>query len=154
MANVIILIFLFSFCSNLISCNWNARGDWSYNLPNGYKIMRVNSTDIVLVASDYCLIDEKGYLTNTMVERYITCFCYNAYYVAVRRIDVSNDMSFEDIVNKDSDSALFYLVNTETNELNGPYSTLEDFENACMKFEIVDLCDWIDTYPAPEGAIY
>lgn len=116
--------------------------------------MRVNSIDIALIASDYSLMNEKGYLTNTIVERYITCFCYNKSYIAVRKIDVSEHISFEDLMNMDFDSALFYLINTETHELYGPYNTLEDFENACLKFEVFDMCDWIDTYPDPQGAIH
>lgn len=46
---------------------------------------------------------------------------------------------------------LYYLVDTSTDEVHGPY-TLDEYEKCVEELEINDPSDWIKTVPRPEGA--
>ena len=70
-------IMFFSGCSTE-SLNWNPQGDWMYELCRGYYISRSSSSSIALVKEQ-----KIGY--SYVVEEYVTCFCYNDDFIAVRK---------------------------------------------------------------------
>ena len=130
---------------DLESLNWNPQGDWNYELCEDYHIFRVNSSTIELTKKDNGL-----YLI--VVEEYITRFCYNDDYIAVRRLLIPQHAMFDDIMQMDFDQAKYYLINAHSGEVFGPFATQEEFETICSEQKTGSLGEWINTYPAPEGA--
>ncbi|MBQ7788039.1 MAG: DUF3997 domain-containing protein [Clostridia bacterium] len=129
----------------MISCA--GLGDWEYELPNGYSIIRLNASTII-IGSDY-----KGYESSIIFERYITSFAYNEQYVCARRLDVPENYFFDDIMNMDFEEAEYLIIDTISHEIHSSLSK-EEYQSLCKELNITGLCDWIDTYPDPEGAIY
>ena len=154
---VFIVLLCICSCFFLSSCsvdpsqlfgNWNPQGDWSYDLIGDYSIWRINSRDITLgkYTSDFSC--------STVVDSYITCFAYNDRFIAVRRLDVPKEYFQEDIFEMDFEQANWFIVDTQTDEVYGPYFSDEEFQKQCEELPVGELGDWIDTYPAPEGAVF
>lgn len=149
----IVAIFLISII--LVSClyctiyseNWNPQGDWHYELDENYCINRINSTTITLSVKE-------GNHFSSVVDKYITCFCYNECFVAVRRLFLGDRDSFEDIMQMDFDQAQYYLVDLKNGNIFGPFEDERDFIDACKVQNVGVLGGWIDTYPTPRGAKY
>lgn len=137
-------IMFFSGCSTE-SLNWNPQGDWMYELCRGYYISRSSSSSIALVKEQ-----KIGY--SYVVEEYVTCFCYNDDFIAVRKLVIPEHTMFEDIMKMDFSMAMYYLINTQNDDVLGPFSDKESFEIACSKQKTEILNEWIPTYPPPPGA--
>ncbi len=129
--------------------NWNLQGDWTFDLIGGYSIWRVSSVRLVLGR-----YNNMGLSLHAVIEPYVTCFAYNERFIAVRKLDVPNGYRQEDIFNMDFDQAEYFIVDSQTDEVYGPYGLYEAFDAQCVALGTGDLGNWIDTYPAPEGAIY
>ena len=124
-------------------------GDYEYKLPNGFRICRINSETITLNA-EKCIYEytsdegSKG-LSSIAVESYINEFCYNEQYVAVKQFDPKN-INFEDIDSNDFSYPLYYLVDTITTDVFGPYKTQKDFDAVCNEIKVGALSKWISTH--------
>ena len=163
-AIIILSLFLVSNCFMLSSCScdsvtewvlsellegWNPTGDWRCYLINDYYIIRSDATRIILYNDD-----PNRYVNLPMVDKYITCFAYNDRFVAVRKLDVPEGYGPDDIFEMNFDEAKYFIVDTETDEVYGPYESAEDFESGCKEIQTGDLGEWIDTYPPPKGSDY
>ena len=123
---------------NLFSCA--GLSDWEYELPQGYCIIRVNSCDIHI-----------GSNNGVKVDRFIVSFCYNDRYVCAKRVEVSENDSYDDIMSMVPDDAFYCIVDTITNKVYDRLNT-KQFEELCTELEVYNLCDWIDTTTKPDGA--
>lgn len=130
----------------LSSCIGPGLSDWEYELPNDYYVVRANSISIGIGIKD-----KGGY--SKVIDRYIVCFAYNDKYVCARRFDLSEDIRQEEILKMNIEEAKYCIINTETHEIYDSL-TKEKYETLCNELNITGLCDWIDTYPAPDGAKY
>ena len=88
------------------------------------------------------------------LESYITSFAYNDRFIAVRQLDVPLEYSQEDILKMDFDQAKYFVVDITTDQVYGPYYSVEHFQIKCDELKVGSLCGWINTYPDPEGATY
>ena len=120
--------------------------DWGYKLPNGYEIWHINVNDI-------CLVKTEGEFTKKKVHRYITEFCYNESYIGLKRIMIDESIPYGDvhIEEMDKTNVSYYLVNTENDDIIGPY-TSEEYEAQIESLKIEKMCEWIKTVPKPKGA--
>ena len=141
----ICLLMLLSGC-DLKSLDWNPQGDWTYELCENYCIFRVNSSTIVLT------VKEDDGRHSIVVNEYLTRFCYNDRFIAVRRLAVPEYAMFEDIMKMDFEQAVYYLIDAQCDEILGPFADKEAFDVACAEKQTGDLGAWIDTYPAPKDA--
>lgn len=151
---------VFLLCSVLIvmgcaSCV--GRGDWEYDLPNGYTIWHVNARKIIL--GKY----QTTYSVSYVIDNYIRAFQYNDCFVGVQ--GVVHEATAEESPHSDtpvhyidaveekrpSYTLVYYLVDTETETTYGPYDESE-YEAKCEELSITDLGEWIQTKPMPEGA--
>ena len=139
----LVLIILSAFLL-LSSCGL---GDWNYKLSNGYEIWRVNSQKIILVKTDDDITGE------TVIDSYITSFCYNERYVGIKRIPIDDDVENFNFEKIDIEKATqyYYLFDTSNEIVYGPYDSSE-YEKKISSFEIEKMCDWINTVPKPEKA--
>ncbi len=145
MKKSIMICIILSFCFFAASCFYclvpSPNNDWRYKLPNNYEIWRVNSREIVLgeLESEYSLA--------TVVDEYISEFCYNERYVCVKRVDVPEDLN-EEI---DTSNPEYYIVDTAEDIPYGPYD-INEFYDKKEELQITGLSSWIATKPRPEGA--
>lgn len=146
-ALTLVLGLVVSSCS-LDDLNWNPQGDWDYELCHDYYIMRINKSTI-----DLCRKNGVSFLG--IVDSYVTAFCYNADFIAIRRLEIEpEDKSFDEITELDLEEADYYLVDARDGTVFGPYQEEDGFERVCQEQNVGDLGEWIDTYPDPKGAKY
>lgn len=152
---VVLCLYLFCNCVFLSSCsadlsqlfgNWNPQGDWSYDLVGDYSIVRVNSSMICL--------DTERMSVGIVIDTYVTCFSYNDRFIAVRQLDIPDGYDQKDILQMDFDEAKYFIVDSQTDAVYGAFFTEEQFQAKCDELGVGALGEWIDTYPAPEGAIF
>lgn len=119
--------------------------DWIYDLPNGYSIWRINVNDIAL-------IKETDESSKNALDRYILEFCYNDAFVGIKRLSIDENVSYQDvnIENLDKSNPDYYLVDTTSDFVLGPY-TEEEYYIQIETLEIDDMCGWIKTVPRPKG---
>ena len=147
---LIVLCFLMTFF--LVGCP--AWSDWEYYLPNDYIIFRVNSRNIKL--AEQTIYKEKQTIygkkeyhdIDTVVDNYISEFCYNEQFIAVKQMNPET-MNFEDFETNNFESAVFYLVDTSNDDVFGPYQTEAEFNKIIDGKEITNLCQWISTRNNP-----
>ena len=136
-----------------VSFNACGVGDYEYVMPNGYRIVKVNNERIVLSA-EKCIYEfttkngNKG-LTSCAVENYINEFCYNEQYIAVKQFDPEK-LDFENFELNDFSNPTYYLVDTVSTNIYGPYKSQEEFDFACNELNVVGLGEWISTRSNPQ----
>ena len=125
----------------------SGRGDWKFQLPNDYLVYMSNSKNISVVGNEYHEVD--GIMTTTYIESHILEFCYDDRYVAAkRRVSTENQASNEVV----SAHVVYYLLDTKTGAVYGPYE-LEEYEAQLCLMDDITLCPWISTHTAPKGAM-
>ncbi len=123
--------------------------DWSYDLPNGYSIWRSSFKSIDLV-----LADDSGDSASFVIEqnKYVSYFSYNDTYVAVKYLELPEDIAPEEIeayIEKTQEE--YCILNTKTADLTKGLTRAE-YEQMLIDLEIDDMCDWISTLVAPDGS--
>ena len=114
------------------------RGDWQYELKDGYTIIRVNAHGIELARYNP---DWDGY-ENILNHYYITDFCMNEAYIGVRGIPTADIWATDEELQ--SSNRVYYLVDISNGNCYGPDSKLE-FYNHCEQLSTGDLGDWQST---------
>lgn len=119
--------------------------DWSYNLPNGYQVIRVNSESIVLSKNDS---------SGTVLDRYIVAFCHDGQYIGIKRapmdnIEPNSHFDLDDINGFDLE---YYLIDSQNDEKNGPFNE-EEYLKFCENIDNLKMSDWINTRDF-EGKMY
>ena len=111
--SVVILVFA------LCSCGAT---DWDFDLINGYSIYRINSHDVKLK-------DEEGVVISNF---FVTSFQIHEPYICIKGIETKEwyGATEEEIRAR---VTVCYLINTETDELTGPYENEEEFRVYCKE---------------------
>jgi hypothetical protein len=143
LAQTLIIIALLLSCA---FCSCGGTEDWLYLLPNDYAIVHVNSGCIIFGK-------HQDYAVATVVDNYILEFCYNSTWIGLKRLPVSEDQMhfYEEVNAMDQSTAEYYIVDAEADTIYGPY-TIAEYNEYIDSFEIIDMCDWIETVPAPPGS--
>ena len=146
MKKVLIVFLTLVLLVSLSSCiRIGGAGDWTFDLPGGYTVIRANNLCIEVIKD-----------RATVVGEYIEAFCFGETYVGVKRIPFDFESGrHEDIEHvptayPDTERE-YYLLNTASGSLYGPY-TAEEFTARCEELAVTDLCDWISTDGWPDGA--
>lgn len=133
------LICISAFLSGCVS-------DWIYELPHDYAISNnaYATIELVKITSRYrdsCTLD-------IVVETYVNEFSYNEHYVAVKHFDPEK-LDFENFNSNDFSNPSYYLVDTVSTNMYGPYETEAAFETACLELNVGELSEWICTKSNP-----
>ncbi|MBQ8830701.1 MAG: hypothetical protein IJ017_03795 [Oscillospiraceae bacterium] len=105
----------------LCGCN----GDWEINLPGGFSIDRINSHHIALTK-------EGQFVINNF---FVTSLQIHEPYVCIKGIETEGSSATEDEIR--ARDTVCYLLNTETDELAGPYENEEEFRAYCKEVGVV-----------------
>ena len=137
LVEVVLLVLFLAACPGL--------SDWEYALPNGYEIIRVNSQAIV-----FGKIVEGSF--DQLINRYILAFCFNEQYIWLQRYPVDPNRPWEDhlyIHEVDTTNPEYYLVDTVTEDIYGPY-TMEEYGQKIEDLCVTNMSEWIVTETKPE----
>ena len=129
---------------------WNPSGDWAYeDLPNGYVLIRVDFKTVVLCAPNYISEPEQeDSLTNIRVGTYISAFCSNDRYIAVRWTN-PDEIDFDRLAEYDFSAAKYVLVNSKNDRLYGPYDNETEFMQQIEVLDTGELFEWVDVQDIP-----
>lgn len=129
----------------LLTACVDGRGDWAYDLPNGYQVFRVNSKQIKLTGPDHCVTgqDGKTWITEDYIGSFVSAFCYDERYVGVQQINASLNAPLS-LPDRLISEPWFYLLDTSTGAVIGPMASPEEFQAECEARQITDLCPWIE----------
>jgi hypothetical protein len=117
---------------------------WTYDLlPNNYVIKKTSSTNVVLGKYIDGLFEVKEADKQIGIEDYIAEFKYGEKYIALKCLE------------PDDDSVLvkFYIIDSENDNIYGPYQDEETYNAVADKIIDEELNDWIKTITMPDGAV-
>lgn len=138
---VVMLCLFLSGCTSLL-LSFGGSGDWDFALPNGYEIIRINGYDIILGRE----MTESS--SSYVIERYIVAFSYADSHVGICRLPIPEGTELQDIKqsleNAQSSDYLYYIVQTETDSILGPY-TFEAYSDECRSLDKPELLHWTYT---------
>ena len=138
----IIILLLACITASFSSCV----SDWLYELPNDYCIFN-NATNYNSL--DKITHRNKGSCrAEVVVESYVHEFSYNEQYVAVKQFDPEK-LDFENFNSNDFSTPTYYLVDTISGNIYGPYKSQKEFETVCREFDVGNLSEWIVTSRNP-----
>lgn len=136
---VLIASMLLSGCSKEF-LTWffgNPTGDWELELLNNYYLIRVNShckriTRVTEPRSYADIIDDNLYVTDYQVSDPYIYVCG----IITQELFISDE---EKLVNE----RWYYLVDTVSGEVSGPFDSKESFEDFCTQSEVQIPEEWI-----------
>ena len=169
-------VFAFLICILSFSLASCGIGDWVYyDVPNGYHISKLNDSNISLFSDDtgsvlygyirrFCyndryigaqFFDYQFGNTKEEIEKYhseeytfhnpATCNPEH------KKIILDSKKPYSKQFDKYTPD--FYLVDTENHTRMGPF-TAEEYDAKLSELGITDMCEWLVTTPAPEGAVF
>lgn len=144
LVKVSVIILFLSLSAMLPACS-EGRGDWKYDLPNNYRVVQ-SDADTVVICGPSHVAEQNGteVVTTFYVGSYVSAFCFSERYVGAQRLFYHPGFS---------DRALnlpwFYLLDTISGAVYGPFESVEEFNVKCEEMQISDLCDWIATEENP-----
>ncbi|WP_308698916.1 DUF3997 domain-containing protein [uncultured Thomasclavelia sp.] len=118
----------------LILTSCTGTNDWKFSLPNGYEVWRINSSEIKVVSINNNVGKE-------IIPSFVKEFAYDSQYVFTRNID---NISTNNIFNEE-----FYILDTKSGMLYGPYNDMEDLRSNIEKLKIELPINWYRTSPDP-----
>ena len=134
------LAFVLCAVASLAACG-GKDGPWTFDLPNGYQVVREESQAVVFGKS--------GEEFNQMIGDRIIAFCYDDTYIGLKRVPLGSASAQAE--SYDEADVKYYLIDTVNNVQYGPYTKLE-YDGQCDVLPNVDLGDWIKTAKRPKGA--
>lgn len=127
-------------CANASACGLT---DWGYALPNDYAVLSANSYSITIGGPER----PAGNSWPIVIENYVTAFCFNERYVGAKQVPIDREkVDLEDFDKAvKTGETVYYIVDTETQQVYGPWATEEEYLQKCTDLQITGLCDWIST---------
>ena len=133
---ILVLLLVLTGCS----LHWlvgDGRGDWREELSNGYAVIKVNSYEIVLGHQDRA--SSPGWST-VITNFYVTAYQQNTPYIFIEGFHTEDTSATS--AELENHQAVFYLVDTETNEIVGPFESKDDFIAYCSAQALEVPTDW------------
>lgn len=116
---------------------------WTYDLPNDYAIKKTSDTEVVLGKYIDGLFEVETSEKQIGIEDYVAEFAYSKNYIALKCLE-STDNSVE---------LKFYIIDSENENIYGPYNNEETYNAVLEKIVDEELNDWIETIKMPDGAV-
>lgn len=117
---------------------------WTYDLlPNNYAIKKTSDTDVVLGKYVDGLFEVEVDGRKIGIEDYVAEFSYGKNYISLKCLEST----------KDGVIVKFYIVDSQNENVYGPYEIEETYKAVLDKIVDEELNDWIETIKMPDGAI-
>ena len=115
----------------------DGRGDWGLELINGYWILKINSRNVLLSKEH----DNTTGWSTKINGYYVTSYQLNDKYIFTEGFkNEGNSITDEELENP---IIYYYIVNTLTDEIFGPFETYRDFLEQCDLLSIKDNDTWL-----------
>lgn len=102
------------------------RGDWSYELPNDYDIVRINGHCIQLSKKDF--FDGGDFVWSTVIENYyVKAFCVTENYILTAGVETKEQFAEDEEI--EFGELRYYMVDYNTDEIKGPFSGEDELLN-------------------------
>lgn len=126
----------------LIGDDWGS--DWTIDLISGYSIVKVNSHCIVLGHKESP--EHPGY-SNVISCYFVTAYKIQGTHIAIEGIPTQGDsISDQELA---SEILNYYLVDTVSGDIAGPYKTKEAFAEFCTSLNLDVNEEWIKAKESP-----
>ncbi len=118
----------------------DGKGDWSFELIDGYYITKVNSREILITYKEN--IDQVG-STIVLPKYFVIAYQITESYILLDGIKTEgnaiSDLEFKDML------SCYYIISTKNHEILGPFNSYDEFYNKCevMKIQVTD--NWVKT---------
>lgn len=132
MKKVVLLITFFTMIIFMGSCAGTA--DWTFELPNGYEVWHINSSEILIKCAD---IENPG----EKIPSFVKEFTYDERYVFSRNIE---DISSNNVLNE-----VYYALDTLEKKVYGPFESIEELQKKTDEWDIELPNRWYRTSPDP-----
>ncbi len=138
----VFLLFILLVCGAALFFVYSSLGlggvdDWAYkDLPGSYEIWRFNSQNISVIDAD------SG---GTVISPFVMRFSANERYIGIQQ--ASNE---EGKTVMSEDKIKYYVIDADNRAIYGPFG-LDAFQKYCNEHN-VELNEWKETQPKPEGA--
>ena len=88
------------------------------------------------------------------MDTYVYAFCYNQRFIGIHGLDTGDDDVSADVDIRQAykNHAVYFLVDTQTHGVYGPL-TWEGYAEMLVMQQVEGMCDWIETFPKPDGAV-
>ena len=106
--------------------------DWTFELPNGYELWRINSNEVIIkyVKSE---VDSEG------IPSFVKEFAYDNRYVFSRNIkNISSNNILEE---------MYYILDTQERKIYGPFDSLEEMHKKTDELNVELPDKWYRTSP-------
>lgn len=156
---VLLLLFALTSCGFITELLGPLNGDWTYELPKGFEIWRLNFLDKALIGTD-------EYGTNYKASgegRYIREFCYNQNnicfeYIVLTEEDIYDEQTGKIRLNEedlytDTFKCRWCVYDFDRKAELADYETLEELEADKGKYGY-ECFEWISTKNKPANAYY
>lgn len=91
------------------------RGDWTHELPNNYRISRINSYQIALCRN----IEGSAHSEYVIEKYYVFSVCVTGDYILTSGVPTEKDFATDQELTREART--YYAVNYETGEISGPF---------------------------------
>ena len=125
----------------LSSCT--GRGDWDYDLINGYRLVR-SSAHTIQLCCDSKLSTHWGNSTIVLNCFYIKMITISEPFVGLQGITTRDYSASDEELSISKENYTFYLLDSSLHLLYGPYSK-DSFYEKCTQVGITYLQTWIST---------
>lgn len=119
----------------LASC----RGDWYYELPNGYVIDRANAHTVSLVKKN---VNSQSY-SFVLEKYYVFAVCVADEYILTSGIQTEGRSATDDELMQED--RIYYAVNHETGEILGPFAGEDNLKAQLSDVLEMSEIEWIYT---------
>ena len=94
---------------------------------------------------------------DTIIDTYVREYCNNDRYIGIKQVTLPDDIL--DLTSDEYETTLkeltpvYYLVDSQTRDVYGPYENATEYSNKLQELEISDMSEWKYTYPRPKNAL-
>jgi len=127
-----ILLITVTFLLVLTACSGTS--DWTFELPNGYELWRINSNEVIIKYAP-SEADNEG------IPSFVKEFAYDDRYVFSRNVE---DISSNDILEE-----IYYILDTQEKKVYGPFDSTDELQNNADELKIKLPKRWYRTSPDP-----
>ena len=140
----IFLSFLLVLLLLLSGCQFWGTTEMHYAFPNGYFVSRINGRQITIALNKYFETDPEDLTGVTVIKQfYVKGFCNNERYVGLFGTHTQLHYATDDEI--ESGAIQYYLIDTETKTIYGPYIDQSEYEKFLQEINCVGLSDWLET---------
>jgi len=148
----IVIFFLITSFVICAFCSCSGSSDWTFDLPNGYKVVRTNYKTVHLISPEPIKITETTKTTIITGEMFVSEFAYNDIFIVVKCINLPENIKKEEINDFIANADVIYgVIKSDCHQFFLDLR-IDEYNVLVESLEIQNLSPWIETVCKPENA--